>query len=102
MYYRLPVPIEPMKVIAVVAIAGNMSAGQIAAAGLILGILFLAFGYGRWLDLLEKYIPKSVIRGIQLVLHSCFQDLCWLHDGDLLIFGLALALMVGMYVTAVL
>jgi len=65
-YYRLPVPIEPMKVIAVVAIAGNMSAGQIAAAGLILGILFLAFGYGRWLDMLEKYIPKSVIRGIQL------------------------------------
>lgn len=101
MYYRLPVPIEPMKVIAVVAIAGNMSAGQIAAAGLILGILFLAFGYGRWLDLLEKYIPKSVIRGIQLGLALLlFRTSVGFMTGDLLIFGLALALMVGMYVTA--
>ncbi|MDD1715458.1 MAG: putative sulfate/molybdate transporter, partial [Methanolinea sp.] len=64
--YKLPIPIEPMKAIAVIALAENLSAGQIAAAGLILGILFLALGSGRWLDLLEKWIPTSVIRGIQL------------------------------------
>lgn len=64
--YKLPIPIEPMKVIAVIALAENLGAGQIAAAGLILGILFLALGSGRWLDLLEKWIPTSVIRGIQL------------------------------------
>lgn len=100
-YYRLPVPIEPMKVIAVVAIAENMSAGQIAAAGLILGILFFAFGYGTWLDLLEKYIPKSVIRGIQLGLALLLlKTSVGFMTGDLLVFGLALALMAGMYVTA--
>ncbi|OPY46522.1 MAG: hypothetical protein A4E42_00473 [Methanoregulaceae archaeon PtaU1.Bin222] len=100
-YYRLPVPIEPMKVIAVVAIAENMSAGQIAAAGLILGILFFAMGYGKWLDLLEKYIPRSVIRGIQLGLALLLlRTSVSFMTGDLLIFSLALALMAGIYVVA--
>lgn len=39
-YYRYPVPIEPMKAIAVIAVAGSLSGGVIAAAGLILGIVF--------------------------------------------------------------
>jgi len=100
-YYRLPVPIEPMKVIAVVAIAENMSAGQIAAAGLILGLLFFALGYGKWLDVLEKYIPRSVIRGIQLGLALLLlKTSVGFMTGDLLVFGLALALMAGIYATA--
>jgi hypothetical protein len=66
LWYGLPVPVEPMKAIAVIALAGNLSAGQIAAAGLILGILFLLLGYGKWLDVLEKWIPQSVVRGVQL------------------------------------
>lgn len=97
-YYRLPVPIEPMKVIAVVAIAGNMSTGQIAAAGLILGLLFFTLGYGKWLDILEKYIPRSVIRGIQLGLALLLlKTSAGFMMGDPLVFGLALVLMAGMY-----
>jgi len=97
-YYQIPVPIEPMKVIAVVAIAENMNAGQIAAAGLILGLLFFALGYGKWLDLLEKYIPRSVIRGIQLGLALLLlRTSVGFMTGDLLIFVLGLALMAGMY-----
>ncbi len=65
LYYGLPIPVEPMKVIAVVAIAQEMSAGEIAAAGLMLGVLFLLLGYGTILDTIEKWIPRSVIRGIQ-------------------------------------
>lgn len=100
-YYRLPVPIEPMKVIAVVAIAENMSAGQIAAAGLILGILFFAMGYGAWLDMLEKYIPRSVIRGIQLGLALLLlKTSLGFLTGDLLVFVLAVALMAGLYAIA--
>lgn len=64
--YRVPVPIEPMKVIAVIAIAEAIGPGEIAAAGILLGVIFLILGIGQWMNLLEKWIPGSVIRGIQL------------------------------------
>jgi hypothetical protein len=65
-YYGLPIPIEPMKAIAVVVIAERLSTGEIAAAGIILGVLFLLLSYGPLLLWLEKVIPEAVVRGIQL------------------------------------
>ncbi|MGB8220684.1 MAG: putative sulfate/molybdate transporter [Methanoregula sp.] len=66
LYYRLPIPLEPMKAIAVIVIAGGIGSGEIAAAGLILGVLFLVLGYGRCFAVIEKWVPESVVRGIQL------------------------------------
>ena len=66
LYYRLPIPLEPMKAIAVIVIAGGISGGEIAAAGLILGIIFLLLGYGRFFAIIERWVPQSVVRGIQL------------------------------------
>lgn len=65
-YYRLPVPVEPMKVIAVVAISSVLAGPELTAAGILLGILFFFLGFGRWLYYIEKYVPNPVIRGIQL------------------------------------
>jgi MFS superfamily sulfate permease-like transporter len=65
-YYGLPIPIEPMKAIAVIVIAERLGAGEIAAAGLILGVLFLLMSYGPLLLWLEAAIPTAVTRGIQL------------------------------------
>lgn len=66
LYYRLPIPLEPMKVIAVVVIAGAIGSAEIAAAGLILGIIFLVLGYGRFFNSIGRWVPQSVVRGIQL------------------------------------
>jgi MFS superfamily sulfate permease-like transporter len=66
MYYRLPIPVEPMKAVAVTIIAGAFTAGEITAAGLILGVIFLVLGFGTVMAILERWIPRSVIRGIQL------------------------------------
>jgi MFS superfamily sulfate permease-like transporter len=66
LYYRLPIPLEPMKAIAVIVIAGGISSGEIAAAGLILGIIFLVLGYGRLFEVIDRWVPESVVRGIQL------------------------------------
>jgi len=66
LYYRLPIPLEPMKAVAVIVIAGGVASGEIAAAGLILGIIFLVLGYGRFFETIEKWVPQSVVRGIQL------------------------------------
>jgi MFS superfamily sulfate permease-like transporter len=43
-----------------------MSGGEIAAAGLILGGIFFLFGFTNILEYIERYIPVSVVRGIQL------------------------------------
>jgi hypothetical protein len=66
LYYRLPIPLEPMKAIAVIVIAGGVASGEIAAAGLILGIIFLVLGYGRSFEIIDTWVPQSVVRGIQL------------------------------------
>jgi hypothetical protein len=66
LYYRLPIPIEPMKAVAVIVIAGTLTAGEIAASGLLLGVIFLALGFGNVMALLDRWIPRSVVRGIQL------------------------------------
>ena len=66
LYYRLPIPLEPMKAVAVIVIAGSIGSGEIAAAGLILGIIFLVLGYGRFFGIIEQWVPQSVVRGIQL------------------------------------
>jgi MFS superfamily sulfate permease-like transporter len=66
LYYRLPIPLEPMKAIAVIVIAGGVSSGEIAAAGLILGVIFLVLGYGRFFEVIDRWVPESVVRGIQL------------------------------------
>jgi len=66
LYYRLPIPLEPMKAVAVIVIAGGVASGEIAAAGIVLGIIFLVLGYGRFFEIIEKWVPQSVVRGIQL------------------------------------
>jgi MFS superfamily sulfate permease-like transporter len=66
LYYRLPIPIEPMKVIAVVAISSVLGGPELAAAGILLGLLFFFLGFGKWMSYIGKYIPNPVIRGIQL------------------------------------
>jgi MFS superfamily sulfate permease-like transporter len=66
LYYRLPIPLEPMKAIAVIVIAGGVASGEIAAAGLMLGVIFLVLGYGRFFEIIDTWVPQSVVRGIQL------------------------------------
>nr|MBP7299736.1 putative sulfate/molybdate transporter [Methanoculleus sp.] len=65
LYYRLPIPIEPMKAIGAIVIAGGLSQGEIVASGLIVGALFLVLGLAGGMTWLGDRIPKSVIRGVQ-------------------------------------
>lgn len=66
LYYKMPVPVEPMKAIGVVAISEGLSSGEIAASGIILGALFLVLGFCKGMKFIQKKVPNSVIRGIQL------------------------------------
>jgi xanthine/uracil/vitamin C permease (AzgA family) len=55
-----------MTAIAAIADAESLFGGVIAAAGLSLGIIFFLLAFTDWLDIIQKYIPKSVVRGVQL------------------------------------
>ncbi len=65
-YYGVTVPVQPMKVIGAYAIVTAASSGQVMAAGLLIGIILLILGVTGAIDIIGKYTPKSVIRGVQL------------------------------------
>ncbi|MDV4342512.1 sulfate transporter [Methanoculleus sp. YWC-01] len=64
-YYRLPMPIEPMKAIGAIVIAEGLCAGEIVASGLVVGALFLLLGLVGGMTWIGERIPKSVVRGVQ-------------------------------------
>jgi SulP family sulfate permease len=65
-YYGLTVPVQPMKVIGAYAIATAMSASQIAASGLLIGLFLLIIGATGAITLIGRYTPKPVVRGVQV------------------------------------
>ncbi|KUG19186.1 MAG: putative sulfate/molybdate transporter [Methanomicrobiaceae archaeon] len=64
-YYRLPVPIEPMKAIGAIVIAEGLCAGEIVVSGIVVGALFLLLGISGGMTKIGERIPKSVVRGVQ-------------------------------------
>nr|POF01017.1 molybdate transporter 1 [Quercus suber] len=65
-YYGIPLPVQPMKAIASVAISQGFSKQETAAAGLTMGIavfLLSATGLLRWLN---RVVPVPVVKGIQV------------------------------------
>lgn len=66
LYYGLPISVEPMKALAALVIAGALSAGELAVAGLLAGGVLLGIGKTRTLGRVEQYVGQSVIRGVQV------------------------------------
>lgn len=64
--YGLPLSVEPMKVLAALAIAGTLSYAELYVAGLLAGIALLALGSAGWLSRAADWIPAPAIRGVQL------------------------------------
>ncbi|MFQ5826079.1 MAG: putative sulfate/molybdate transporter [Dehalococcoidia bacterium] len=66
LYYRIPVPVQPLKAFAAIAIALGLAPGVISAGGLIMGILLLFLAVTGLVGWVVKLFPKPVVRGIQL------------------------------------
>ncbi|MDJ0722973.1 MAG: putative sulfate/molybdate transporter, partial [Desulfobacterales bacterium] len=66
LYFRLTVPVQPMKVIGAYALATTLAPAQITAAGLIVGAGLLTVGATNVITPISRLIPKAVIRGVQL------------------------------------
>jgi len=68
LYYRMPMPVEPKKVIAVTAIAQQWSPSTVYASGFGLGILWFVLVLTGLLRKLVAITPAFIVRGIQLAL----------------------------------
>ncbi|XWS70805.1 hypothetical protein CRYUN_Cryun03dG0080600 [Craigia yunnanensis] len=66
--YGVPMPVQPMKAIAAVAIStgSDFNIPEIMAAGICTGAILLVLGVTGLMQLVYKLIPLSVVRGIQL------------------------------------
>lgn len=66
--YKLPMPLQPKKTVATVAIAQGWTPSLIYSTGFGLGIVWLFLYFTNLIQKIVKYTPKSVTRGITLAL----------------------------------
>ena len=66
LFYGLPLPVQPMKAVSAVILTGGLRPGEVAAAGIMLGIVLLVLGVTGWIGRLAHAIPQSVSAGLQL------------------------------------
>ncbi len=64
--YGLPMPVQPLKAVAAIAIAGAIQAPVIHGGGLAIGVIMLVLTAAGLLDGVRRVVPRPVIRGIQL------------------------------------
>jgi len=65
-YFRVTAPVEPMKVIGAYAVATGISASELFASSALVGISLLLIGGTGAITLIGRYVPRPVIRGVQL------------------------------------
>ncbi|MGZ3514130.1 MAG: putative sulfate/molybdate transporter [Thermodesulfobacteriota bacterium] len=74
LYFKTPIPVQPMKAIGGMAIshAGSISPGMIWGSGIFTGIFWLLMGITGTITWIEKVTTKPVVRGIMLGLGLSF------------------------------
>jgi hypothetical protein len=64
--YRMPMPAQPLKAMATLVIAQQIGGNILLGAGLAIGIVMLILSVTGLLDKIAFWIPKVVVRGLQL------------------------------------
>lgn len=64
--YRMPMPVQPLKAVALIVITQKLAVDVIWGGGLAIGFIMLFLTVSGILVWLNKKMPKTVVRGIQL------------------------------------
>ncbi len=64
--YRMPMPVQPLKAVAVIVITGKIAPEVLYGGGLAIGIVMLALTVTGAIGWLARIVPKAVVRGLQL------------------------------------
>ncbi len=65
-YFRITMPVQPLKAMSAIAIASGLGYGVINAAGIVMGVILILIAVTGLSIRLGGIFPVSVIRGIQL------------------------------------
>jgi len=90
--YGLPMPIQPLKAMAVIVITQKLSPNILYGGGLAIGIAMLILSLSGLINWITKIIPKCVIRGIQFGLGMQLATLAlkdYVHSDGFMGYGLA-------------
>ncbi|MCL6481310.1 MAG: putative sulfate/molybdate transporter [Firmicutes bacterium] len=63
--YGLPMPVQPLKAMAVIVLTQKLTGNLLYGGGLAIGLLMLLLVLTGWLEWLGRVVPKTVVRGIQ-------------------------------------
>lgn len=66
--FGIPMAVQPMKAIAAIALTEGLTAPQIVAAGAEVSLVILVLGVTNLIGRVDEYVPRSVVRGLQLAL----------------------------------
>jgi len=74
LYFRLPVPVQPLKAVGAIAIAypAQITESVIGAAGILFGGILLVLSLSGTVDKIARLFTQPVVRGIQLALGLIF------------------------------
>ena len=64
--YRMPMPVQPLKAVAVLVITQKIAPEILYGGGLAIGIVMLVLAFSGGIGWLAKVVPKAVVRGLQL------------------------------------
>jgi len=65
-FYRIPMAVQPMKAASAAVLTYKLTPGEVAAGGLVIGLLLLLLGLTGVVDLISRITPQGVISGIQV------------------------------------
>jgi len=63
--YGMPMPVQPLKAMAVIVITQELSGSVLYGGGLAIGVVMLLLSVTGLIDVLARAVPKTVVRGIQ-------------------------------------
>jgi len=65
LFYGLPMPVQPMKAVSAVILTDGLRPGEVAAAGMMLGVVLLVLGATGAISRFARLVPQSVSTGLQ-------------------------------------
>lgn len=68
LWFKLPIPVQPLKVVAAIAIAypGEITVSMIGASGVLFGLILILLAWTGFIHTLARLFTRQIIRGIQL------------------------------------
>lgn len=64
-FYRIPIPVQPMKVVGAAIIVHHLTPAEVAASGIMMGVILLLLSFSGIIERIARVTPRSVTFGIQ-------------------------------------